>query len=165
MPQEPNAEPNASGDEDAAGQAQHRFPYREIIWLSTQKAANRIGITTRTLYRFIDRGELPAYRFGRVIRLRLDDVDGFVEQCRVAPGSLEHLYPEARVADTDMTDDEAVDDASTEFAGIAAADDADPADADATVADTACSDATAADDTVTAAVDTALADVEETNGA
>ncbi|WP_419839199.1 helix-turn-helix domain-containing protein [Candidatus Poriferisodalis sp.] len=73
----------------------------EIIWLSTLKAANRMGITTRTLYRFIDRGELAAYRFGRVIRLRLDDVNAFIEQSRVEPGSLEHLYPEARLADLD----------------------------------------------------------------
>ena len=76
--------------------------YPEIVWLSTLKAANRMGITTRTLYRFIDRGDLPAYRFGRVIRLQLADVDRFVEQCRVEPGSLEHLYPEARPQDLEV---------------------------------------------------------------
>ena len=37
----------------------------ETDWLSTQEAARRLGITPRTLYRFIDHGELPAYRFGR----------------------------------------------------------------------------------------------------
>ncbi len=36
----------------------------EVIWLSTAVAAERIGITPRTLYRFIDQGEVPAYRFG-----------------------------------------------------------------------------------------------------
>ncbi len=81
--------------------------FDEIIWLSTLKAADRLGLTTRTLYRFIDRGDLPAYRFGRVIRLRLSDVDGFIEQCRVEPGSLEHLYPEARA---DLDDDAPVGD-------------------------------------------------------
>lgn len=90
-----------SGDHDAAGREQHQASYDEIIWLSTLKAAHRMGITTRTLYRFIDRGDLPAYRFGRVIRLRLDDVDGFIERSRVEPGSLEHLYPEARPGDPD----------------------------------------------------------------
>lgn len=80
-------------------------PYDEIVWLSTLKAANRMGITTRTLYRFIDRGDLPAYRFGRVIRLQLADVDRFVEECRVEPGSLEHLYPEARLGDADADED------------------------------------------------------------
>jgi excisionase family DNA binding protein len=65
-----------------------------IEWLSTQAAAARLGITTRTLYRFIDQGELPAYRLGRVIRLKADEVDAFIERSRIKPGELEHLYPE-----------------------------------------------------------------------
>ena len=64
-------------------------------WLSTAAAAKRLGITPRTLYRFIDEGKLPAYRFGRVIRLKEGEVDTFVETCRIEPGTLEHLYPEA----------------------------------------------------------------------
>ena len=67
----------------------------EIHWLSTGDAAKRLGVTTRTLYRFIDGGELAAYRFGRVIRLKANEVDDFIEKCRIEPGSLEHLYPEA----------------------------------------------------------------------
>jgi len=66
----------------------------EIEWLSTQAAAKRLGITPRTLYRFIDLGELPAYRLGRVIRLKATDVDAFIEGSRIEPGSLEHLYPD-----------------------------------------------------------------------
>lgn len=66
----------------------------EIEWLSTQAAAKRLGITPRTLYRFIDLGELPAYRLGRVIRLKAIDVDAFIEGSRIEPGSLEHLYPD-----------------------------------------------------------------------
>jgi excisionase family DNA binding protein len=66
----------------------------EIAWLSTQTAAKRLGVTSRTLYRFIDQGELPAYRFGRVIRLKATDVDAFIERARIEPGTLEHLYPE-----------------------------------------------------------------------
>ena len=68
-------------------------------WLSTAEAAKRLGITPRTLYRFIDGGQLPAYRFGRVIRLQEDEVDAFIETCRIEPGTLEHLYPEAVGAD------------------------------------------------------------------
>lgn len=66
----------------------------EIEWLSTAAAAKRLGVTTRTLYRFIDFDDLPAYRFGRVIRLKKADVDAYIESCRIEPGSLEHLYPE-----------------------------------------------------------------------
>ena len=66
----------------------------EISWLSTAEAAKYLGITPRTLYRFIDQGDIAAFRFGRVIRLKQDDVDRFIEARRIQPGTLEHLYPE-----------------------------------------------------------------------
>lgn len=68
-------------------------------WMSTKEASRYLGVNLRTLYRFIDEGELPAYKFGRVIRLKEADLATFVESARIAPGSLEHLYPEpSRVA-------------------------------------------------------------------
>ena len=69
----------------------------DATWLSSQDAARRLGVTARTLYRFIDQGDLPAYRLGRVIRLKLTDVDSFIESSRIEPGSLEHLYPDTSV--------------------------------------------------------------------
>lgn len=69
-----------------------------LRWMSTRETSERLGITLRTLYRFIDEGQLPAYKFGRVIRLREDDVERFIEQARISPGALEHLYPEPRKA-------------------------------------------------------------------
>jgi len=33
-------------------------------WHSSKQAAARLGLTPRTLYRLIDLGHLPAYRFG-----------------------------------------------------------------------------------------------------
>lgn len=71
-----------------------RMSATEIEWLSTQEAARRLGVTTRTLYRFVDQGELPAYRMGRVIRVKANDVDTFIEASRIEPGTLEHLYPD-----------------------------------------------------------------------
>lgn len=65
-----------------------------IQWLSTADAAKFLGITPRTLYRFIDEGQIAGYRFGRVIRLKQSDVDQFIDASRIAPGTLEHLYPE-----------------------------------------------------------------------
>ena len=67
----------------------------DITWLSTAKAASRLGITPRTLYRLIDEGQLPAYKMGRVIRLKQAEVDQFIDGSRIEPGSLEHLYPAA----------------------------------------------------------------------
>ncbi len=67
-------------------------------WLSTKEAAEMLGVTSRTVYRFIDEGGLPAYKFGRVIRVKESDLEGFVDGCRVEPGSISHLYPEGHAA-------------------------------------------------------------------
>jgi excisionase family DNA binding protein len=72
-----------------------------VRWLSTKEAAARLGVTLRSLYRFIDEGELTAYRFGRVIRLMETDLDGFIESRRIEPGTLEHLYPARKGAGSD----------------------------------------------------------------
>jgi excisionase family DNA binding protein len=79
----------------------------DIQWLSTGEAAKRLGVTARTLYRFIDEGQLPAYRFGRVIRLQAAEVDEFIQRCRIQPGSLEHLYPEPVEAGSSTSDNDA----------------------------------------------------------
>lgn len=68
----------------------------QISWMSTRATAARLGITLRTLYRFIDEGQIPAYKLGRVIRLMETDVNAFIEGARIEPGSLEHLYPEPK---------------------------------------------------------------------
>lgn len=67
-----------------------------IEWLSTKEASERLGVTLRTLYRFIDEGQLAAFQFGRVIRLKATDIVDFIEGSRIAPGALKHLYPEPR---------------------------------------------------------------------
>ncbi|MHB8262618.1 MAG: helix-turn-helix domain-containing protein [Acidimicrobiales bacterium] len=63
--------------------------------MSTKEAADLLGVTLRSLYRFVDDGSLPAYKFGRVIRLKGQDVEKFIEACRIEPGQLTHLYPES----------------------------------------------------------------------
>ena len=65
-------------------------------WLSTKEASERLGLTLRTLYRLIDEGQLAAYKFGRVIRLKEADVDAFINGARIEPGALEHLYPDTK---------------------------------------------------------------------
>lgn len=70
-------------------------------WLSTADAAASLGITTRTLYRFINQGDLAAYRFGRVIRVKKVDIDAFVEASRIEPGTLDHLSPDSAGSNVD----------------------------------------------------------------
>lgn len=52
-------------------------------WIGTATASERLGLAPRTIYRLIDTGELPAFRFGRVIRLRSADIDRFIEASRI----------------------------------------------------------------------------------
>jgi excisionase family DNA binding protein len=78
-------------DADAGGEVAEDA----IRWLSTKEAANHLGIATATLYRLIDAGELPAYRFGRVIRLQQAEVDAFIEAARIQPGTLEQVDVDA----------------------------------------------------------------------
>ena len=60
--------------------------------MSTNNAAARLGITLRTAYRFIDTGDLPAYKFVRVTRSRGGDVDAFTETSQAKPDALTHLH-------------------------------------------------------------------------
>ena len=55
-----------------------------------------IGVTISTLYRYINRGDLIAYRFGRVIRIKTVDMERFINSSRIEPGSIGHLHPERR---------------------------------------------------------------------
>ena len=76
-----------------------RVSTADIEWLNTAETAKRLGVTPRTLYRFIDDGQLPAYRFGRVIRLKETEVAAFIEACRIVPGSLDAAEPDGDALD------------------------------------------------------------------
>ena len=65
-------------------------------WLGSGKAAAILSVSSRTLYRFIDEGLLTGYRFGRVIRVKRQDLMDFIEACRIVPGTLKHLYPDPK---------------------------------------------------------------------
>ncbi len=62
------------------------------VWLSVPEAAGRLGVVPKSIYRFIDRGELEAYKMGRVIRLRESDVEAYLAAAKIQPGDLTHLY-------------------------------------------------------------------------
>ena len=64
----------------------------EVTWVGTTEACAKLGISNRTLYRLIDNGDIPAYRIGRVVRLKAADLDDYLERARITPGELGHLY-------------------------------------------------------------------------
>lgn len=57
-------------------------------WVSTAEATRLLGVMSRTIDGLINDGPLPADRMGRVIRLKTDDIDAFIERARIRPGEL-----------------------------------------------------------------------------
>lgn len=50
-----------------------------VPWLTTTEAADYLGLTSKTIRRYIASGKLPARRIGvRVVRVRRDDLDGLL---------------------------------------------------------------------------------------
>jgi excisionase family DNA binding protein len=48
-------------------------------WLTQDEAANYLGVTDRTLRRYVASGELPAYRLGsRLLRFKQADLDALL---------------------------------------------------------------------------------------
>jgi excisionase family DNA binding protein len=56
----------------------------ETPLLNPRQAAERLGVAPRELYRLIDTGELVAYKVGRDLGLRPDDLDAY-KAARPAP--------------------------------------------------------------------------------
>ncbi|MFN0090129.1 MAG: helix-turn-helix domain-containing protein [Acidimicrobiales bacterium] len=51
--------------------------------LSCADAAELLGIQPNTLRRLIEHGRLPAYRVGRLVKLRPEDLDEYVRRNRM----------------------------------------------------------------------------------
>lgn len=47
--------------------------------LSLKEAADRVGVSVKTLRRRIAAGDLPAYRSGRIIRVNACDLDAMMQ--------------------------------------------------------------------------------------
>ena len=52
-------------------------------FLSVEEVARRLGLKEETIRTYIREGSLNAYRFGNVLRVRVDDFEKFVEERRI----------------------------------------------------------------------------------
>jgi excisionase family DNA binding protein len=52
-------------------------------FLSVEELAKRLGLKEETIRTYIREGSLNAYRFGNVLRVRVDDFEKFVEERRI----------------------------------------------------------------------------------
>ena len=47
-------------------------------WVSVDQIAEHLGVTRDSIYRWIDRKNLPAHRVGRLWKFQVSEVDGWV---------------------------------------------------------------------------------------
>ncbi|MCC6697945.1 MAG: helix-turn-helix domain-containing protein [Candidatus Hydrogenedentes bacterium] len=47
-------------------------------WLSVDDICDHLGVSKDTVYKWIDRNDMPAHRMGRLWRFRKDEVDEWV---------------------------------------------------------------------------------------
>ncbi len=57
----------------------------EKEWLTVLELHNWIGLGRSKAYELIQTGEIPSYRIGRVIRIRRQDVEDWLEKNRYRP--------------------------------------------------------------------------------
>jgi len=54
-------------------------------WVTVPQMAATIGVAPQTMYRFIENsGALPFFRFGSLIKVRVDDFLAWLEKCKDA---------------------------------------------------------------------------------
>lgn len=52
----------------------------ERVWLSPQEAADYLGVSRATIYRWINDSKLTVYKVERISRLKKDDLDRLMEE-------------------------------------------------------------------------------------
>lgn len=53
--------------------------------LTYREAARLLGVTARTVWTLVDRGELPVVRFGRSVRIDPTDLRAFITHAKARP--------------------------------------------------------------------------------
>src|SRR5215217_2742482 len=58
---------------------------KEEAYLSLSETARMLGVSERTIHRWIQGGRLPVYKPGHAYRFRLSEVEAFLEEHRAVP--------------------------------------------------------------------------------
>lgn len=51
--------------------------------IGTEEVSKILGLSARTIYSLVNRGDLPAYRLGRLVKFKPAEVRDFVEASRI----------------------------------------------------------------------------------
>lgn len=54
-------------------------------WLSVEEIAEYLGVSKETIYRWLDRGTIPAHRIGKLWKFKPSDVDEWVKSGAAGP--------------------------------------------------------------------------------
>lgn len=52
----------------------------DVRWLSVREMADRFGMSPTFVYRHVERGTIPHYRFGRSVRFKLAEIEDWARQ-------------------------------------------------------------------------------------
>ena len=52
-------------------------PVEGPVWIPVPQGAERVSLCDRTIRRAIAAGELPGYKFGKALRVRVDELDAW----------------------------------------------------------------------------------------
>ena len=55
----------------------------EKVYLNIDELSQYLGLKKSNLYSKVERKEIPFYRWGRLIMFKKDEIDSFMEKCRV----------------------------------------------------------------------------------
>jgi excisionase family DNA binding protein len=59
-------------------------------WMSVSEIAEYLGVAAITIYRWLEKGQIPAHRIGKQWRFNQDSVDSWVESGNAAISSEAH---------------------------------------------------------------------------
>lgn len=58
-------------------------------WLSVVEIADYLGVSKESIYRWVDKGTIPAHRLGKFWKFKTDEVDDWIKSGNAADESLE----------------------------------------------------------------------------
>ena len=59
-------------------------PSYQEPWISVIEAAAHLGVKRDTLYKWLDRKDVPAHKVGRLWKFKLSEIDAWVRQEKIA---------------------------------------------------------------------------------
>jgi excisionase family DNA binding protein len=66
----------------------------EKEFLSTSDVAEWLDVSTATIYKFVEKGDLPVYRLGRINKFRRCDIEEFIQKNKLVGATAIHALKE-----------------------------------------------------------------------